>query len=439
MPVDNRPDARGRSGDADSPVAIEGHGGSEGGGGSGAHDGFEGLGEYAGRGGFERLGEFEGRGGCEGRRGAGREETGGGERWNLGDFEREAGAGLDPAVADFFAGAAGDEGTARDNRRAFERVRLRPRVLRGVGERAHGVTVLGNRLSMPVVLSPTAFHRLAHPEGELATARAAEAAGITMIVSMAATTRLEEVGRPATRPWFQLYLQPDRDFTARLVGRAEEAGYGALVVTVDSPVFGRRERDLRNGFLDLPAGFRCENLVDDTGILRSIAMDATLTWESIDWLRRRTDLPILLKGVLHPSDARLAVEHGVSGIIVSNHGGRQLDGALATIDALPDLVPVVPPGFPLIVDGGVRRGVDVVRALALGATAVGIGRPVLWGLAVGGQGGVREVLEILRTEFDEALALCGAASPADLGPDVLAGPVATRLHRPAVPPRGGTA
>ncbi|MBT0773871.1 alpha-hydroxy-acid oxidizing protein [Kineosporia sp. J2-2] len=354
-----------------------------------------------------------------------------GKRLSLADVEREAATVLDPVHADFFAGAAGDESTARANLAAFERIRLRPRVLRDVSARSLATSLLGRPNSMPVLLSPTAFHRLAHPAGEPATARAAEAAGVTMVVSMAATTRLEEVAAHTTRPWLQLYLQPDQDFTRHLVRRAGRAGYGALVVTVDSPVFGRRERDHRNGFHDLPGGLRCENLVDDAGVLRDIVMDAGLTWDAVARLRETTDLPILLKGVLHPDDARLAVEHGVDGLFVSNHGGRQLDGAIATADALPGVAAVVPQGFPLIVDGGVRRGIDVVRALALGATAVGIGRPVLWGLAAAGQDGVREVLELLRTELDEAMALCGARSPGELGPDVLA------PHLSA--PTGGTA
>ncbi len=343
-------------------------------------------------------------------------------RFRVADFEQEARARLDPVHYDFFAGAAGDESTCRANLEAWQRIRLRPRVLRGNAKRDLGVSVFGRDLSMPVLIAPTAFHRLAHPDGELATARAAACAGTIMIVSMAATSRIEDVvdaarsAAPDREPhlWFQLYLQPDLAFTLALIRRAEAAGASALVVTVDSPVFGRRERDHQNGFHDLPSGLRCENLVDGTGQAREIAMDASLTWEAIDRLRGQTRLPILLKGVLHPEDAGLAVEHGVDGLVVSNHGGRQLDGAIASADALPDIVAAVPAGFPLIVDGGVRRGIDVVRAVALGATAVGIGRPVIWALAAGGQEGVTELLELLRTEYDQALALCGGASAADL-------------------------
>ncbi|GAB6897404.1 alpha-hydroxy acid oxidase [Kineosporia succinea] len=340
-------------------------------------------------------------------------------RWfSLDDIEKAAQNTLTKEHADFFAGAAGDESTLRSNRDAFERIRLRPRVLRDVSSRSTGITLLGRHLDTPVIVSPTAFHRLAHPDGEIATARAVAAANTVMIVSMAATTRIEAIGEETER-WLQLYLQPDGDFTTALVQRAEKAGYGALVVTVDSPVLGRRERDHRNGFHDLPAGLRCENMVDDAGTLRSIAMDASVTWESVDRLRAVTGLPVLLKGVLHPDDARRAVDHGVAGIVVSNHGGRQLDGTVATIDALPAIAEAVPDGFPLILDGGVRRGIDVVRALALGASAVGIGRPVLWGLAAGGQDGVSQVLDLLRTEVDEALALCGVSRPDHLDPDVI--------------------
>jgi 4-hydroxymandelate oxidase len=343
-------------------------------------------------------------------------------RLSAADFEREARARLDPVHHDFFAGAAGDESTYQANLDAWQQIRLRPRILRSNAKRDLGVSVFGRDLSMPVLIAPTAFHRLAHPDGELATARAAAIAGTVMIVSMAATSTIEDVvdaarsAAPDREPhlWFQLYLQPDLAFTVALVRRAEAAGVSALVITVDSPVFGRRERDHRNGFHDLPAGLRCENLVDGAGPVRDIVMDASLTWDAIDWIKGQTRLPILLKGVLHPEDARLAVEHGVDGLIVSNHGGRQLDGAIASIDALPDIADVVPEGFPLIVDGGVRRGIDVVRALALGATAVGIGRPVIWGLVAGGQEGVGELLELLRTEYDQALALCGGASAADL-------------------------
>ncbi|WP_327032755.1 alpha-hydroxy acid oxidase [Micromonospora ureilytica] len=327
---------------------------------------------------------------------------------------------MDPVHQDFFEGGAGQERTLAANERAFERRWIVPRVLRATGERDLRVTVAGTSLAAPVLVAPTAFHRLAHPDGEAATARGAAAAGTTMVVSMAATQPVEEIAAAGGTLWFQLYPQPDLDFTEYVVKRAESAGCRALVVTVDSPVFGRRERDLRNGFTDLPPGYACENMRDATGRVRPIAMDATAGWDRIAWLRGVTGLPILLKGILHPADARLAVEHGAAGVIVSNHGGRQLDGAIPTLDALPAVVAAVDGKIPLLLDGGVRCGTDVVIALALGAGAVLVGRPVVRALATGGAVGVREALERLTTELDQALALAGARRPADLTPDQVA-------------------
>jgi 4-hydroxymandelate oxidase len=346
----------------------------------------------------------------------------------IAEFEAAAREKLDPVYYDFFAGAARDEITMRANEESFQRRWLLPRVLRGSDKRELGVTLFGRPVSMPILLSPTAFHRIAHPEGERATARAAALAGTIMIVSMAATTAVGDVVTAAREAvqggdptlWFQLYLQPDLAFSEAIVRRAEDAGVHALVVTVDSPVFGRRERDDRNNFHELPAGMFVENLRDDhAGTPRDIVMSAELSWQHIDWLRGLTSLPIVLKGVLHPEDARIAVSRGVDGLLVSNHGGRQLDTVPATIDALPELVEAVGGQLPLILDGGVRRGTDVVKALALGATAVGIGRPVMWGLAVAGQDGVSQVLELLREEFDHALALCGGSTPRDLTADLI--------------------
>ncbi|MFY1619511.1 alpha-hydroxy acid oxidase [Micromonospora sp. WMMD736] len=326
---------------------------------------------------------------------------------------------MDPVHRDFFEGGAGRERTLAANEEAFARRWLVPRVLRATGERDLRTTVAGTSLAAPVLVAPTAFHRLAHPEGEVATARGAAAAGTTMVVSMAATRPVEQIAAAGGTLWFQLYAQPDLDFTEYVVKRAESAGCRALVLTVDSPVFGRHERDLRNGFTDLPPGYACENMRDATGRVRSIAMDATAGWDRIAWLRGVTGLPILLKGILHPADARLAVEHGVAGVIVSNHGGRQLDGAVPTLDALPAVVEAVQGQLPVLLDGGVRGGTDVLIALALGARAVLVGRPVVRGLAAGGSAGVRQVLERLTTELDEALALAGARRPADLTPDAV--------------------
>ncbi|WP_328876734.1 alpha-hydroxy-acid oxidizing protein [Streptomyces sp. NBC_00287] len=347
------------------------------------------------------------------------------------DFETAAREKLDPVYADFIAGGARDEITVRANEEAFGRLRLLPRVLRGSAVRDLDVTLFGERASMPVLLSPTAFHKLVDPEGESATARAAAAAGVIMIVSMASTVAVGEIadaarGAAGAVPvplWFQLYIQPDPEITEALVRRATDAGCTALVVTVDSPVLGASERNRRNGFHDLPPGLRCENLVDlrdgERGHVRQIAMSAELSWEHIDRLRAMTTLPILLKGALHPEDARLAVRHGVDGLLLSNHGGRQLDGVPATLELLPEMVAAVAGRIPVLLDGGVRRGTDVVKALALGARAVGIGRPVMWALAEGGEKGVRRLLELLREEIEETLALCGAAGLDELTPGLV--------------------
>ncbi|WP_086852485.1 alpha-hydroxy acid oxidase [Amycolatopsis kentuckyensis] len=349
----------------------------------------------------------------------------------IAELEATARERLDPAHYDYFAGGAQDEITLRENEEAYKRLRLIPRVLRGSDKRDLSIELLGTPSSMPILVAPTAFHRLAHPDGELATARAAARAGTIMIVSMAATTAIEDIAAAAREVapdpglWFQLYLQPDLEFSEAIVRRAEAAGVKAFVVTVDSPVLGRRERDDRNAFHDLPPGLAVENLRNlgenrsggNTSHVREIVMSAGLNWDHIAWLRGKTKLPVLIKGVLHAEDARLAVHHGVAGLVVSNHGGRQLDTVPATIDVLPEIAAAVGGALPVLLDGGIRRGTDVVKALALGADAVGVGRPVVWGLAAGGREGVSEVLEMLRADFDQALALCGGRHPADLTPD----------------------
>ena len=344
------------------------------------------------------------------------------------DYEALAREALPPEVYDYFAGGSGREEALRRNVAAFGDVGLVPRVLRGAGTPRLEIELLGRPLSMPVVIAPTAFHRLATPEGEVATARAARRAGTLTVISMASTVTVDEIlerGGPGTDAWFQLYVQPDRGFTRALIERATNAGCRALVVTVDSPVFATRERDVRNGFRDLPDGLTCPNMVAPPGDGRNgehprpIEFDPTLTWDDVDDVRAMTDLPVLLKGVLHPEDARIAVESDVAGIFVSNHGGRQLDGGLGAIEALPAIAEEVGGRMPVLFDGGVRRGTDVLKALALGADAVAIGRPVLWGLAARGEDGALDVLERIRSELSEALALCGCGSPADLSPELL--------------------
>ncbi|MFI7230053.1 alpha-hydroxy acid oxidase [Nonomuraea angiospora] len=345
------------------------------------------------------------------------------ERWSLREFEAEARARLDTAHYDYFAGGAGDEVTVRANEAAFARIGLLPRVLRGAAKLRTGLTLLGSRASMPVLVAPTAFHRLADPEGERATARAAAAAETIMIVSMAATVAIEEVAAaaPGAELWFQLYVQPDLAFTETVVRRAEAAGCKALVVTVDSPVLGRRERDLRNDFHDLPEHLCCENLRDGDRV-RPILMSPELSWEHLDRLREMTALPIVVKGVTHPGDARIALDRGVSAIMVSNHGGRQLDTVPASIDLLPDIAATVGGTVPVLLDGGIRRGTDVLKALALGAAAVAVGRPVIWGLAADGERGVARVLGRLRAEVEHALTLCGCASIGDIDPGMVRRP-----------------
>lgn len=347
------------------------------------------------------------------------------------DFQAEARRRLDPVHYDYVAGGAGDEVTVRANEAGFARLGLLPRVLSGSAERDLQITILGSRASMPVVVSPTAFHRLVCAEGELATGRAAARARTILIASMASTVAVGEVAAAARAAatdhdpalWFQVYLQPDQQDTLALVRRAEAAGCTALVVTVDSPVRGVNERSVRNGFHDLPPGLACENMrgLDgaEPGVVRPIGMSPELGWDDVDRLRAHTKLPLLLKGVLHPEDARIAVERGVDGLLLSNHGGRQLDTVPATIDVLPEVAAAVGRKVPLLLDGGVRRGTDVVKALALGATAVGIGRPLVWGLAAAGEQGALRVLELLRAELDHTIALCGACGLKDLTPDLV--------------------
>ncbi len=350
---------------------------------------------------------------------------------NVREFEAAARAVIDPVHYDYFAGGAQDEITVRANESAFGRVTLVPRVLRGAGVPELDVTVLGTDMAMPILLAPTAFHRLAHPEAERATARAAAAAGVTMIAAMLSTVAIEDIAAESRKTaaeweptlWFQIYVQPDLGFTEAIVRRAETAGCRALVVTVDSAALGRAERNDRNDFHDLPPGLRCENLRElrggEPGSVRQVVLSPDISWSHIEWLRGISDLPILLKGVLHPLDAHLAVEHGVDGVIVSNHGGRQLDSTPATIDQLPLIVEAVEQRLPVLLDGGVRRGTDVVKALALGATAVAVGRPAVWGLAAGGEAGVARVLALLRNELDNALRLCGCDSPRAISHDLI--------------------
>lgn len=349
---------------------------------------------------------------------------------NVLDFEAIARERMERGFYDYYAGGAEDEVTLAANRGAFAEVFLRPRVLVDVSRIETSVTVLGTPVSMPVLIAPTAFHRLAHTDGELATARAAGAARTLMVASTIATYTLEEIAREATGPlWYQLYVYKDRSLARNLIQRAEKAGYRALCLTVDTPHLGSRERDLRNKFT-LPAGIGIRNF-EEAGIdaarmgdsFRTYAhrqLDCSLTWDAVAWLRGETRLPILLKGIIAAEDAALAAEHGVDGIIVSNHGGRQLDGTEATLRALPRVVDAVAGRAEVLMDGGVRRGTDVVKALALGARAVLVGRPCLWGLAAAGEAGVARVLEMFRQELTLAMALCGCPAIAAIDRSLIA-------------------
>ena len=341
---------------------------------------------------------------------------------NVWDYERVAEERLEPGAFGYIAGGANDEWTLRENRAAFNRWVLRPRMLVDVATRTTATTALGTEIALPVLIAPTAFQRMAHPEGEVAMAQGAAAAGTIMCLSTVATATIEDVAAsaPGGLRWFQLYWSTDRGVVRDMVGRAAVAGYRALVLTVDLPVLGRRERDLRTGF-ELPAEVSVPAfaaLAESAGVTPeqiSWLVDKTLTWKDLEWLRSLTELPLVVKGILTAEDALLACEAGAEAVVVSNHGGRQLDGVAASLDALPEVVEAVAGRAEVLMDGGIRRGADVVKALALGAQAVLAGRAPLWGLAVDGADGVERVLSLLRDEVELALALCGCTSPADVG------------------------
>ncbi|WP_462387942.1 alpha-hydroxy acid oxidase [Acidovorax sp. Q11] len=364
---------------------------------------------------------------------------------NLADHELLARQQLDDNAWAYFSGGAGDEITLRANRSAWDTLPLWPRVLRPLAGGHTRVQLLGRTLAHPILLAPVAFQRLAHADGELAMAYAAAALGAGVVLSTQASVSLEAVAGavqpdPGRGPlWFQLYLQHDRGFTQALVQRAEAAGYEALVLTVDAPTSGVRDRERRAGFR-LPPGMGPVNLAGlppppqpDLRPGQSALFDGLLhqapTWDDVAWLQSITRLPVLLKGVLHPADARQAVAAGAAGLIVSNHGGRALDTAPATATALPRVVQAVGGAVPVLVDGGIRRGTDVLKAMALGASAVLVGRPAVWGLANAGATGVAHVLRLLRDELEVAMALTGCATLADATPALLDAGEDTALRR----------
>jgi isopentenyl diphosphate isomerase/L-lactate dehydrogenase-like FMN-dependent dehydrogenase len=326
---------------------------------------------------------------------------------NVRDYEALAAERLDENALAYFAGGAGDEWTLRENELAFERRQLRPRMLVDVTSVTTETTALGHDVSMPILVAPLAFQRLAHPDGEAATARAAAAAGTVMCLSSAATSSPAEVraAAPDAKLWFQVYVFRDRSVTESLIDEAIDSGFSALVLTVDVPFLGRRERDIRIDF-KLP-----EQLLPYEERLQGF--DAALSWKDLEWLAGY-GLPVVVKGLLTAEDARIACEHGVAAVDVSNHGGRQLDAVQASINALPEIVEAVGDRCEVYLDGGVRRGTDALKAIALGARGVLIGRAFLWGLACEGEAGVAHVLELLREEVMLGLRLLGCRTPAEV-------------------------
>jgi lactate 2-monooxygenase len=358
----------------------------------------------------------------------------------LAELEERAVAAMDPKAAAYVCAGAGSEETMRANREAFARRRIVPRMLRDVAERDLSTTVLGTSMPAPLLLAPIGVQKVVHEDGELATARAAAALGVPMIASTASHFPLEEIaaaGGEAPR-WFQLYWPNDPGLARSLVERAEAAGYGAIVLTVDTFIPGWKPRDLQQAWLPFLQGMGVGNYFQDpvfraalektpeedpgmaTGHFLGVQANPSLSWEDLGQLREMTSLPILVKGIQHVDDAREAVRRGLDGIVVSNHGGRQVDGAVASLEALPPIAEAVGDELTVLFDSGVRGGADVLKALALGADAVCLGRPYLWGLALGGQAGVETVLKMVLAELDLTMALCGLTRPGEIGPDLLA-------------------
>lgn len=355
------------------------------------------------------------------------------------ELEARAREQLSPEAFGYVTGAAGGEDTMRANREAFGRWRIAPYMLRDVATRDLRVEILGQQFAVPVMLAPVGVLSAVHPDADLAVARAAGSLGVPFMLSTAASMSMEEVARAAesSQRWYQLYWSGDHAVAASMVRRAEAAGYGAIVVTLDTKLLSWRERDLRNAYLPFLLGQGLGNYFSDPAFRAGLAQpieenpqaaimhwtrifsDAALTWDDLRALRNHTRLPLLVKGILRADDARRAIDAGVDGIVVSNHGGRQLDGAIATLDALPQVVDAVAGRVPVIFDSGIRRGADVIKALALGAKMVLFGRPYVYGLALGGENGVREVLLNLLADLDATLALCGCSTLADLTPDLL--------------------
>jgi lactate 2-monooxygenase len=356
------------------------------------------------------------------------------------ELESRAEETMDERAANYVFAGAGAEKTIDANREAFDRRRIVPRMLRDIAERDFSTELLGTALPAPLLLAPIGVQKIVHEDGELATARAAAAVGVPMIASTASHFTLEEIAEAGgdSPRWFQFYWPNDRRLAESFVSRAEVAGYGAIVLTVDTFVPGWKPRDLQQAWLPFLQGMGNANYFQDpvfraalevtpeedqgaaTGHLLGVQANPSLTWDNLAWLRERTSLPILIKGIQHVEDAREAARRGIDGIVVSNHGGRQVDGAIASLDALGPIAEAVGEELTVLFDSGVRGGADVLKALALGADAVCLGRPYVWGLALEGQAGVETVLKMILAELDLTMALCGYTSPSQLGPDALA-------------------
>jgi isopentenyl diphosphate isomerase/L-lactate dehydrogenase-like FMN-dependent dehydrogenase len=357
----------------------------------------------------------------------------------LAELEKKAAEVITPQAYDYVAGSASGERTARANLAAFDRWRIIPRMLRDVSERDLSVELFGNRLPAPLLLGPVGVQNIIHPDAELAVARAAASLGIPFVLSTVSSRPLEEIGKAmqSAPHWFQLYWGKDHELTSSLVKRAEKAGYSALVITVDTAMLGWRERDLRHPYLPFLLGHGLANYFTDPvfcsrlekpppgdpataiRLWASLFSNTALAWKDLVWLRSQTRLPIVLKGILHPDDARQAIDHGADAIIVSNHGGRQVDGAIAALDALPEVVEIVQQKIPVLFDSGVRYGSDAIKAFALGARAVLLGRLYIWGLAIAGEQGVSDVVQNFLADLDLTMGLAGFRSLKDLHPSIL--------------------
>jgi len=349
---------------------------------------------------------------------------------SVSDFEAAAETKMSSIAREYLQSGAADEITLRRNRSIYDSLLLKPRVLRGAEHLDTSITLFGAKLPHPLLLSPTAYQKLFHKDGEIAAAAGAAQTQTIYTASSFSTVSIEKIAASSSHPvWFQLYTPPDRAISSDLIQRAEKSGCKAIVLTVDTPVLGTRNREMRSNFR-LPRGMIRENLRKyGTGLTRdahftptgvaTTALDASLTWDHVDWVRSRTKLPLLLKGILAAEDAALALEHGADGIVVSNHGARNLDTTLSTLEALPGVVDAVAGKVPVLVDGGIRRGTDIFKALALGATAAAIGRPYVYGLTVAGSAGVARVVEILLSELRAAMALCGRPTIASIDKSVL--------------------